>query len=172
MSGKPKIILASVVAIFFGYLVMIFVVGSLISDCDSFSDVNCLEETYGEVYENEDATAQEKSPADSSSGRNKYPFVAVITCGIPSAQKVGWQTCLGKLETQIDGRSGYHETYSLAGRPWDKGSSIEFSLTDSFEIKAMNNGENLALEVEILDLNGRSVFQKQAGYMGWISVGN
>ena len=121
------------------------------------------------------------SVPENSKGEESYPYLAIISCGMPSGH-INIVACFSGGTSRdtptalVIGRGAIEKMYKTntlrtAGREQSDGLKID--LPNEFYIKAQNSNRTLILEVKIIEKNtGKVVFQRQAAQYGVIDVSN
>ena len=100
-------------------------------------------------------------------------YTAIISCGM-QGNHLNIAACFDGTDLKItkDGNTRLYKIYELQSAGQTHRDGLHIDLPSSFSIKAQNSHKTLVLGVKILDENGVSTFEDQAGKWDVIWIGN
>ena len=110
---------------------------------------------------------------------NKYPFIAILTCGL--GQHANIYVCFAggknRVDTELKLRNGdfskVYKVFNLGDAGQERNDGFYIDLENSFELQVQNAHERAVLGLKIISRkSGRTVFQDQAGHFGVIRARN
>lgn len=138
------------------------------------------------IREARQQAAREAAAANAAAERRRleshakeYPFIAVLTCGMPDHINIVGCFVGGKygVDTELTLKNGsnsaMYKVYNLQQAGEERRDGFYIDLKRNFEIRAQNADDTLILGLKVIDrLSGKVLYQKQAARFGVVAVKN